>query len=288
MSRRTLAAVALAMATLLLAVPARADHVPGSPEHPEWAPLSSATIRPGVRVSTQSGGCTTNFIFYERHEDAEGNVTFDVYIGLAAHCFTLGGSTGTNGCITPTRPHGSPATVTGATHPAELVYSSWVTMQAVEESDSNTCATNDFAVVRLDPRDHGKVNPTLQFYGGPDGLRTTATAAATEVFSYGNSSLRMGISQLSPKRGYATGTSNGGWSHRVYTVTPGIPGDSGSAFVDDSGHALGVLVTLQLAPMPASNGVTDLNRALTYLRDKSGRNVQVAVATQAFQDRILP
>ena len=37
---------------------------------------------------------------------------------------------------------------------------------------------------------------------------------------------RFGISQLSPKTGTSLG-SGGGWSHDVYTLSPGIPGDSG-------------------------------------------------------------
>ena len=47
----------------------------------------------------------------------------------------------------------------------------------------------------------------------------------------------------------------GGWSRTVLTVTPGIPGDSGSAFMNASGEAIGVLSTLMLAPLPAANGV---------------------------------
>jgi hypothetical protein len=56
----------------------------------------------------------------------------------------------------------------------------------------------------------------------------------------------------------------------VFTVSPGIPGDSGSAFLDARGHALGVLSTLQLAPLVGSNGVGDLNHELTYAEAHSG------------------
>src|SRR4051812_49983988 len=42
--------------------------------------------------------------------------------------------------------------------------------------------------------------------------------------------------------------------HHRATTTPGIPGDSGSAFIDKRGRAFGVLSTLALAPIPASNG----------------------------------
>ena len=84
------------------------------------------------------------------------------------------------------------------------------------------------------------------------------------MYSYGNSSLRGGVTQLSPKQGKVVSTDGNGWSRTVYTVTPGIPGDSGSGFLDASGKAIGVLSTVALAPLPASNGVGDLSRELTY------------------------
>ena len=46
-------------------------------------------------------------------------------------------------------------------------------------------------------------------------------------------------------------TEGGGWSRTVYTVTPGIPGDSGSGFLNASGQAIGVLSTVAIAPYAA-------------------------------------
>ena len=89
--------------------------------------------------------------------------------------------------------------------------------------------------------------------GGPTALGQT-TAALDTVYSYGNSSLRQGITLLSPKLGKSLGASGGGWTHLVYTVTPGIPGDSGSGFMDAQGRAFGVLSTLQLAPSRPPTG----------------------------------
>ena len=65
----------------------------------------------------------------------------------------------------------------------------------------------------------------------------------------GGSSLRGGVEALSPKTGVSVGTTGGGWSHAVYTMTPGVPGDSGSAFLDADGKALGTLSTLAIAPL---------------------------------------
>jgi hypothetical protein len=76
----------------------------------------------------------------------------------------------------------------------------------------------------------------------------------------------------------------GGWSRTVYTATPGIPGDSGSGFMDNTGHAIGVLSTLQIAPVVGSNGVGDLARELTYMRANSSfSGVNLVNGTKAFK-----
>jgi hypothetical protein len=147
--------------------------------------------------------------------------------------------------------------VTGASKPGTLVYNSWITMQQLGEADADTCAFNDLALIKIDPADVGKANPSIPFWGGPTGL-VDAVGTGQKVLSYGNSELRGGITQLSPKEGYEVAQDGNGWSHQVATVTPGIPGDSGSAIIDRQGRAFGVLSTLALAPIPASNGVGSL------------------------------
>ena len=154
-------------------------------------------------------------------------------------------------------------------------------MQAAGETDDDACAYNDFALVRLDDRDVSKVNPSVPIFGGPTGLGTSTTLGS-QVYSYGNSSLRLGITQLSPKIGISLGDTAGGWTRSVYTVTPGIPGDSGSGFLNSNGRAVGVLSTLALTPIPASNGVSDLSRALAYARTHGGPNVTLVPGTQPF------
>jgi hypothetical protein len=158
-------------------------------------------------------------------------------------------------------------------------------MQARGETDPNTCAYNDFALVKVDAADVGKVNPTVPFWGGPVGINTTGTAAGDRVYSFGNSGLRGGVEQLSPKTGASLGqdAADGGWTHPLYTVTPGIPGDSGSAFLDADGNAVGTLSTLGLAPLPASNNIGDFSRELAYAQQYSGiAGLQLALGTEAF------
>src|SRR5689334_6322226 len=269
--RRLITACAMAAcAALVVAGPAAAT--------PTWAPASSAAVHPGVQTITNGGQCTSNFVFY----DASDNV----YIGQAAHCAGTGGNTETNGCSAGTLPVGTPVTVDGASKPGTLAYSSWATMQANGETDENTCAYNDISLIKLDPADAAKTNPTVPFWGGPTGL-TDTTSQGDTVLTYGNSSLRAGITALSPKQGTSLGQSGGGWTHEVYTVSPGIPGDSGSGFMAADGKAFGVLSTLELAPTPAANGVSDLSRMLTYMRTHGGPDVTLAQGTEAFSGPLL-
>ena len=243
-----------------------------------WAPAGEATIHPGVQTFTAGGQCTANFIY----TDSAGT-----YIGQAAHCASTGEATDTDGCLAGTQPLGTPVEVTGASRPGTLVYSSWVTMQANGESDPDTCAYNDLALVKIDPADVGRVNPSVPGFGGPTGVGGPS-ATGDDVYSYGNSSLRLGITQLSPKYGKVVTTEGGGWSRTVYTATPGIPGDSGSGFLNASGQAIGTLSTVAIAPLAGSNGVGDLARELAYARANSSfSSVQLENGTEPFTPNIV-
>jgi hypothetical protein len=244
-----------------------------------WAPADTATIHPGVQTYTEGSQCTANFVF------TDGTST---YIGQAAHCSGTGAANETNGCEAGSLPLGTPVAIEGASRPGTLVYNSWLTMQSKGEADANACAYNDFALVKIDPADVGKVNPSVPFWGGPVGIRTTGTTAGETVLSYGNSSLRAGIEVLKPKEGKSVGTGGNGWTHTVYTLTPGVPGDSGSAFLDSSGRALGVLSTLALAPLPASNGVSDFNKSYQYMRANYSAGVTLVNGTEPFTGKRLP
>ena len=256
-----------------------------------WAPAGSATIHPGVMTFTggQSflGGaaqCTANFVY----TDASGAV----YLGQAAHCSSTGSDTETNGCSTHSLALGSPiysgelvnGVIQNGTLIGTLAYNSWITMQGKKESDPNTCAFNDLALIKIASSQVANVNPTVPFWGGPDGLASAVPGTGGQVFSYGNSVLRGGVSVLSPKTGVSLGDleESGGWSEEVYTVTPGIPGDSGSAYMDASGDALGVLSTVEFTPLPAANGVGTLAKELAYANAVNGLGVQVASGTTPF------
>jgi hypothetical protein len=273
MRPRTLAATLAATVLTMLAAVSTAVAAPN------FAPADQADIRPGSQTRTDGAQCTSNFVFFDAAND--------LYIGQAAHCAGTGGATETDGCDAGSRPRGTEVEVEGASRPGTLAYSSWLTMQDANERDSNTCAYNDFALVKLDPADYDEVNPTIPFFGGPTGM-VDSTRQGETVYSYGNSSLRFGAEPLKPKEGKSLGQKGDGWSHDVYTVTPGIPGDSGSAFINAGGKAFGTLSTVALAPFPASNGVSDLSRELAYMESNTSIDVTLAQGTEPYRGGRLP
>jgi hypothetical protein len=266
MKHRSMLATACAvLATALMPQAAAAD--------------DGAEIHPGVMTFTEGAQCTSNFVF----RDGAGT-----YLGQAAHCSGTGAATDTDGCEAGTLPLGTPVEIDGASRPGTLVYSSWVTMQQHGEANANACAFNDFALVRVDPADVSKVDPTVPRLGGPTSVGGSGAMLGDTVFTYGNSSLRAGIMQLRPKQGVVVQGEGNGWSRTVYTVTPGIPGDSGSGFLSDSGQAIGTLSTVAVAPLPASNGVADLRSELDYMRANSGfGGVQLVPGNRPFNGDLV-
>ena len=245
-----------------------------------WAPAATAAIHPGVQTFTAGGQCTANFVF------ADGAT---VFIGQAAHCASTANQTHTGGCDTKSLPLGTHVDVTGATHPGTLVYSSWIAMQAAGEKNAEACAFNDLALVQLDPADATHVNPSIPHWGGPTGLNTGGTSLLSFVYSYGNSELRRGLTQLSPKFGVSMGDTAGGWEHYVNTITPGIPGDSGSAFLDAQGRALGILSTIGISlPSGGTNGVGDVAREIDYMHSHGGPAATLVPGTEPFKGTPIP
>ncbi|MBV9314127.1 MAG: serine protease [Pseudonocardia sp.] len=275
---RCLAAAGLvAGATTAVAV-----SLPGSAmaSSPHFAPASTAAIHPGVMLQNPSGQCTANFIYTSGSK---------VYIGQAAHCTGKGSPNETDGCTSKSDPLGTKVEIEGANHPGRLVYNSWLTMRSRHEKDQNLCAFNDFALVEIDPDDVSKVNPTVPTFGGPTGLRTRGLADGEGIYSYGNSKLRLGLTALSPKKGISLGDGGDGRTHLVFTVTAGIPGDSGSGYLDSDGRAFGVLSTLNLAPAPGTNGVSDLAKALKYANNYGEiGEIHLEKGTEPFSAGFLP
>lgn len=245
------------------AVPAVAeeDEEPPGPVYAEWqwADPDDATIHPGVQTVVEGAQCTSDFVFVQ--VDEEGYL-IDVLLGYAGHC--AASTSNSDECRDEAYPVGHPVEVRGAEHQATVAYNASLTMRRVGEDDRDTCFNNDFGLVRLHRDDWERVNPSMPVFGGPVGVNTAGTAEGDEVYAWGNSGLWFGLEPAQPKRGVALGTDSSGWNHNVYTVAPGIPGDSGSGYLDVDGNALGVVSTVEFALFPGSNNVTDLDRALRY------------------------
>ena len=238
-----------------------------------WAPPDRAQIHPGVQMYTRGAQCTGNFVFTDRRDR--------VYVGYAAHCAGLGEATDLDGCHADTRPLGTPVSFRKGGNVVEpgtkvgdgrLAYSSWVTMQRLGLDDPVICNLNDFALVRVAARHAGKVNPTMPSWGGPTGIDTNGAQAGDQVWTYGASSLLLGETVLSPRTGLtlADDPAYNGWTHALYSLPPGVPGDSGSGFLSEGGKAIGVLSTLGILPMAGSNNITDLGKALAFAQEHSG------------------
>lgn len=219
-------------------------------------------IRPGVKISSSYGSCTSNFIF------AANSVTY--YIGTAAHCFSDDANNG-DPCESRNAASGfSGVTIENARFPGTLVYSSWSAMQQQGEVPaSEQCRLNDFALVQIHPDDLDNVHPSALRFGGPTGLYNGLAAVGDEVFTYGQSSLHFGEPALEEKRGQITQVVADGLAYRVRTDNAGVPGDSGSAVLHEDGRALGVLsdVAVGVGTAPVSNGVVNLDRALAYAKN---------------------
>jgi hypothetical protein len=245
-----------------------------------WAPARTAAIRPGVLTDTTGGGrCTSNFVFVAGPRR---------FLGQAAHCAGTGTATETDGCASGTRPLGTPVTIRandGSRRTGRLAYSSWITMQARAETDPGACAHNDFALVELAGPDAAELNPSLPVLGGPTGLRVGGLPAGAPVFGYGRPDpARSDPAGPTPKAGTHAGDVGAGFGHQIHTASPGVPGESGSAFVDADGAAVGVLTTLNLSAERVSNGATDMAAALAYANAHGGLGpVTLALGTEPFR-----
>ena len=230
----------------------------------EFGEPNDSQIRPGVRISSSYGGCTSNFIF------TANDVTY--YIGTAAHCFSEDANNG-DPCESRNAPSGfGDITIENAQRKGRLVYSSWSAMQQQGQTPgSSLCRLNDFALVQIHADDLDNIHPAALRYGGPTGLYTGTASVGDDVFTYGRSSLHLGQAYLEEKQGRITEVVDGGLAYRVQTDNAGVPGDSGSAVLHENGRALAILSDVGVGfgggAAPVSNGIVNLERALAYAKN---------------------
>ena len=130
-----------------------------------------------------------------------------------------------------------------------------------------------------------KVNPSVPFWGGPTGIDTDGTAAGDDVYTYGNSSLRGGVAPLSPHAGRQPRRRPG----RRRLVAPALHRDPRHprrlrlGLHERGRQGVGVLSTLGLAPLPASNNIGDLAKELAFAQANSGfSGLQLVNGTEPF------
>lgn len=276
-------------AAAALAAPMAASAAPGA----GFAPAETAAIGPGVQIATPVAGgaelCTANFLFTDGagsdgHPDAghgsdaerqsahtesaartAGTPDGAVYLGTAAHCNAgESASSSVDGCREPVMPEGTEVSILGRdgqSYSGRVAYNSWATMQAEGETDPQLCNLNDLALIRLDDAAVAHANPSVPGFGGPTALDTDGTKQGEKVFSYQPNQLFA----TPNKQGTSLGQPEGPRTHVVATVPPGVPGDSGSGYLDAEGKAFGVLSSL-MAPT-TTNGATDIAQALDYAAD---------------------
>lgn len=234
----------------------RVEVAPPPPPDPLWPSLDSAVIRPGTRLYIEEHGrCTANFVFR-----GKGRRAGKLYVGIAAHCVEQ--DIGARVRLT-----NSAGPVVGA-----VAYSSWKEMNLlrVECEVVFTCygggdPANDFALIEINADFADDVHPAMLHFGGPTGIVPFAEVEiGDKVVTYGNSPYRQGVDELNSREGYVAGKGPP-WSICVYTVTPGVFGDSGSGALLGDGRALGVVVTIYLLP-PGQNGVASLSAAMEFAK----------------------
>lgn len=233
---------------------------PSPAPSPAFGQPTDSQIRPGVLMSAAGSSCTTNFIY----RDGSGHL----YIGAAAHCFSPDTNQGIDACETRNEPLGTEVQIENADFLGTLAYSSWQAMQTRGEAPgSEPCQFNDFALIQIDPRDVPNVHPAAREFGGPVALQSGNAAIGDTVYTYGQSSLQFGLGTLQAKQGPITAQSPQRWNYTVRTDNPGLPGDSGSAVLHETGRGLGVLTTVGVSIGlfgGVNNGVANLPLVLEY------------------------
>lgn len=264
--------------------------------------------------------CTANFVFRSisyttktvRVRNARGVMVnrttrvahSHVYVGMAAHCVgaATNSATDTNGCTSGSLPLGTPVYfyqgVSGGTSLAGVVslgngsngrrigsgvlrYSSWLAMKAAHTTDAATCAYNDLALVEVAAANLRQVNPTVPFFGGPTRLAPLPGTGAA-IYTVGNSSQRGTERSTS---GHVDAHSL--WSDLVTTSDPGVPGDSGSGYMNASGQAVGVLSTLNCSGLLGlsctQNGIGSLAQEVAFAHTHGLSTLTLTPGSAAFR-----
>lgn len=174
-------------------------------------------VRPGAIVQTPIGLCSFNFLF-------KGSDGYR-YMGTAGHCILGEGP-----------------------FPVDAGEKVWALGKGPIATDGAGKRVGRFAYAILqDPKDFALIrldktvaaSASMCYFGGPTGHNTTTATGPVILHHYGNGLV---IGDVLPARTSLT-TSLASPDH-VFANGAAMMGDSGSGVIDDSGKAVGVLVTI--------------------------------------------
>lgn len=166
-------------------------------------------IQPGVRITTETGSCTLNFIF-----DGGGS---KVYAGTAAHCVSS---------------VGEKVDIWGFPDFATVVY----------DDDART----DFALLEIASHYHGDVDPNVKGHPGfPSGHTLRAQTSFGDRVRFSGYGMVYDRTTITQEERIGVLFSDSSASYRLYGPT--IFGDSGGPVLHDrTGKALGIVSAINL------------------------------------------
>jgi hypothetical protein len=147
------------------------------------------------------------------------------------------------------------------------------------ETDADALNCNDFAVFYVDGSDRKWVSPAMLHFGGPTGPADfAAMGAGQRVRSFAD--LNDSLPEALHSREGVVGASASPWAYLVYGL-PSLPGQMGAGVTTPEGKAVGVVVSLGVAPNPGANGVARLDTLMAYAQKHAKLDMVVASAPLA-------
>lgn len=186
------------------------------------AAAQESTVQPGVRLVAGDASCTLAFVI----ASAES-----LYISTAGHCIE----------------DGQDAEADGVGIIGRAAF-------RIDEGEGR-----DFALIRLLPEHWARVEPEVLHWGGPTGVFRTPGEHMDEVRFFGHGVVFGETEATQPRTGIGPSWEGAG---DFYFKGAGVPGDSGSPVLHESGQAIGVLNTVRAAVDANTNGGTHIDAGL--------------------------
>jgi prepilin-type processing-associated H-X9-DG protein len=240
-----------------------------------WASPDTAAIHPGVKVTMGGVDCLAGFVLVDGKK---------VFLTITGGCASVWPGEDVNGCgndrdaggVDPPR---TPATIQGAKHEGWLAYHSWSRMKLQSETRPNRCQYNNLALVRVDPRDVKRVNPSIPAVGGPERVAKAQPVAPTQLTAF--------IPTMANAQ--AIDTTANGWAHTAMVDGHVSATEAGAPVLTPSGAALGMVTVVPPQGTVGQTIVSDLRRELRALREVDRfADVHLAKATVPYKGPSFP